>query len=73
MARGAIVKFAFGAVLLMGGMVACVAANGQAVGDQPNASAFSARMNQPYSEQGEKTCLTCHNSHPVDYILQNGQ
>ena len=27
-------------------------------------------MNQPYSPEGEKTCLGCHNSHPVDYILQ---
>ena len=30
----------------------------------------SARANQPYSQQGEKTCLQCHNSHPVDLILQ---
>jgi DmsE family decaheme c-type cytochrome len=70
MAQGAILKFAVAVVLLMGGLVAGVAANDPAVGDQPNAGAASARMNQPYSEQGEKTCLNCHNSHPVDYILQ---
>jgi DmsE family decaheme c-type cytochrome len=29
-----------------------------------------ARASQPYAEGGEKTCLTCHNSHPVDFILQ---
>jgi DmsE family decaheme c-type cytochrome len=70
MARGAILKFAFGVVLLMGGMAACVAADDKAVGDRPNATAVSSRMNQPYSDQGEKTCLTCHNSHPVDFIGQ---
>jgi DmsE family decaheme c-type cytochrome len=70
MAQGAILKLAFGVVLLMGGMVSGVAASDPAAGDQPGSSAGSARMNQPYSAEGEKTCLTCHNSHPVDYILE---
>src|SRR5271169_2044907 len=68
MARSVFLKFALG-VVLMGGMGACLAAKDQAA-DQPNTSAASARMNQPYSEEAEKTCLTCHNSPPVNYILQ---
>ena len=70
MSQGAVLKFVFGAVLLMGGMVAGVAADAQPSGDQAGAGTASARMNQPYSAEGEKTCLGCHNSHPVDYILQ---
>jgi len=31
----------------------------------------SAAQPEPlYTEQGEKTCLKCHSSHPVDFILQ---
>ena len=39
MAQGAILRFASGVVLLMVGMVAAVAANDPAPGDQPNAGA----------------------------------
>jgi len=70
MAQGAILRFASGVILLMVGMVAAVAANDPAPGDQANAGGVYTRMNQPYSPEGEKTCLGCHNSHPVDYILQ---
>ncbi len=44
MAQGAILKFAFGAVLLMGGMLAGIAANAQPSGDQANAGASQARV-----------------------------
>jgi DmsE family decaheme c-type cytochrome len=70
MAQGAIPRIAFAVVLLIAGTVASVAASAQAVADQPIANTASVRMDQPYSEQGEKTCLACHNSHPVDYILE---
>ncbi len=42
---------------------------GQRVGVSGAASAADVKS-QLYSDQGEKTCLTCHNSHPVDFILQ---
>ena len=71
MGRGVVLKLLLGLVLLMGGIAACVATHDQpAAVNQPNASAISAQMNQAYSDQGEKTCLTCHNSHPVDYVLR---
>jgi len=69
MARDAILKFAFRAVLLLGGVTACVGASAEVPGDHADA-AMAARMNQPYSEDGAQTCLLCHNSHPVDFILQ---
>ena len=55
MAQGALLRFASGVILLTVGMVAGVAANDTAVGDQPSAGAASARMNQPYSADGAKT------------------
>jgi len=68
MAPGTILKIAFAVVALAGAMGA--AAEDQPAGGQASAKAANARMNQPYSAEGEKTCLQCHSSHPVDYILQ---
>ncbi|MGO8910105.1 MAG: DmsE family decaheme c-type cytochrome [Bradyrhizobium sp.] len=63
MNRGAILKFVFGLVWLMAVSSPAFAADGQANTNDP-------RMHQLYAQGGEKTCLQCHNSPPVNLILQ---
>jgi len=65
MGRGAILKFIFSLVWLMAVASPAFAADGQA-----NAGANDPRMNQLYAVGGEQTCLKCHNSPPVNLILQ---
>jgi len=52
----------------------CGAALEARAADAPNpsmaAAVAAARANQPMSDQGTKTCLTCHNQPPVNLILQ---
>jgi len=64
MGRGSILKFVFGLALLLAASLPAFAADAPAV---PGAS--DPRMNQLYTDGGEKTCLKCHASHPVDFIL----
>ena len=54
---------------VVGGFVWLLALSSAAVAQGRDAAYDTARANQPFS-QGSETCLTCHNDHPVDFILQ---
>ncbi len=56
----------FSGLLLLAGILPAAAETQPATAPQASAPSTS----QLYSAGGEKTCLTCHNSHPVDFILQ---
>ncbi len=70
MSRGICFNLVCGLLWLIGMSTAALAA------DPPSSSSMAAavmaaRQNQPMSDQGAKTCLTCHNSAPVNLILQS--
>jgi len=57
-------------VWLIGAAWPAFAAGEEPAASGPAAAALAARMNQPYAQGGEKTCLTCHNQPPVTLILE---
>lgn len=62
MVRGTSLRLIWGLVWLIASAAAAFAAD--------DAAYQHARDNQLYSQQGAKTCLTCHNTPPVNLILQ---
>jgi len=62
----------YGLLCLIGMSCAAFAADTPSATPAANmaAAVAAARANQPLSDQGAKTCLTCHDSAPVNLILQ---
>jgi len=67
MVRGIFLRLAFSLVWLSAAALSVPAHAADGTAD----SAYNqARMHQPYAEGGEQTCLKCHNTAPVNLILQ---